>query len=1063
MNRRYLSLATHDWKSRPSWLTNPAESYTLEAIRSMDGAGGALFCVQKAGKGMKWTYTCSDNESVSNAGLPCLVVCYRAENIASVSTGQAGSENYFIFIFDEDGNEYVPLYLYDLKQDGHWHGVVALLPNIRIKTIVLQVQAEDDNAYVEIASFCFCSRNDRLLLPSGEEFVINESPGLVTSLHDWFEFEYVNSVHDYPGFTPLALVDQEYDVGISFEGDRFDGIWFERDKISISVGGISIPFHITTESPQLMGRGFSETGEMVVPIRSSAGAIYILLGARFTGVEEPSWGKGTISSISQVERFIIELRYLDGVSELVFPQNTQTGEHVIDSGFGVYAVVPGRKTQVKDVVLHNRMPNGAFYIAGLTVGEEPWPGTKLPQRCQYTYLAGHKTGPGKQEITVEGDDIVFLNEFARVTFTLSDGFEIRSIYNRLTGCEVFLSSTPVFDVLNHGVSSKDIVVNNVEIADSAMRVELSMSFGKAEVIGCFNESGELELELSFTNLSSYDEQVSVIFPSLRNITNAPSSCLNPEDLWYVYPKRGCCIDHRPIEMSRLYSGQFPMQFLSFFNAKGGGFYVIVQDLGLSHKLFELSKSEEGIGSLGVRYDDLVAGTITPGETKTLPKVSLGVCPGDWHHAFDAYTRWVKTWYRPLVSRKEWFRKVGSFRQQSLHFAYPEKSGIFNENDRTISFDLALSRDQKAFGSVDYLHLYDWSWSPQTGRVGDYAPWKYLGPKELLRAEIDKTNEQGIPVGLYLNGYSVDPRWGMLQRDDAKWFLVDYHGCVTSISSPLLTFCPYAPKWQDYLVETCKRVCLETNAKGLYIDEFGLADYERACYAETHGHGVPAYPLPAEGAMLQRIREAIPEETVIYTGESPVDVISQYQDGSFTYALCLAIAEGSPHRLNLYRFAFPDFKTIEIVVCDKPLGSDYDSLKSVLFNGEAIWLMGTATRWFAPETLAFIQKMTSIYRRHMDAFTSLNPTPLYPTLLQDVYANQFSAQDENLWTVYNANFRTVDGELLAVPHRKGAIYMDVWNETPIIPHVEEGVAYLSFSIDPKGVGVIVQQSGPTTSA
>ncbi len=74
---------------------------------------------------------------------------------------------------------------------------------------------------------------------------------------------------------------------------------------------------------------------------------------------------------------------------------------------------------------------------------------------------------------------------------------------------------------------------------------------------------------------------------------------------------------------------------------------------------------------------------------------------------------------------------------------------------------------------------------------------------------------------------------------------------------------------------------------------------------------------------------------LYSEETPVDVTTQYQDGSFTYAMSTASTTPSSVPLNTVRFALPDFKTIEILYCDKPTGSWATGVRWVFFNGEAI--------------------------------------------------------------------------------------------------------------------------------
>jgi hypothetical protein len=159
-------------------------------------------------------------------------------------------------------------------------------------------------------------------------------------------------------------------------------------------------------------------------------------------------------------------------------------------------------------------------------------------------------------------------------------------------------------------------------------------------------------------------------------------------------------------------------------------------------------------------------------------------------------------------------------------------------------------------------------------------------------------------------------------------------------------------------------------------------------------------------------------------------------------------------INIARFAFPDLKTIEILVCDKPTGSWATGVKWVFFNGEAIWLEGPADQWFEPETREAIRCCYRVLRKHKDAFTSLEPVPLVPTELGGVWANKFPVEGKTVYTLYNARHRTVRGEVLRVPHREGASYYDEWHQRPATARIDGEEAVLSTQVGPHDVGCLV---------
>ena len=193
---------------------------------------------------------------------------------------------------------------------------------------------------------------------------------------------------------------------------------------------------------------------------------------------------------------------------------------------------------------------------------------------------------------------------------------------------------------------------------------------------------------------------------------------------------------------------------------------------------------------------------------------------------------------------------------------------------------------------------------------------------------------------------------------------------------------------------------------------------------------------------------------IYTEESPVDVTTQCQDGSFTYAMSTSHRTTTRVPLNLTRFAMPDFKTIEILYCDKPTGSWATGVKWVFFNGEAIWLEGPATEWFEPETRAAIRRCYRLLREHRDAFTTDCPTPLVPTRVGGVFANAFPAPSRTVYTLYNSRHRTVRGDLLALPWADGTVYEDAWNGRPATVTRQGDQAFVNLELGPHDVGCLV---------
>ena len=216
-------------------------------------------------------------------------------------------------------------------------------------------------------------------------------------------------------------------------------------------------------------------------------------------------------------------------------------------------------------------------------------------------------------------------------------------------------------------------------------------------------------------------------------------------------------------------------------------------------------------------------------------------------------------------------------------------------------------------------------------------------------------------------------------------------------------------------------------------------------------------------LLERLREALPDDVALWS-EYPVnDLGFQYLDGNIHY-YCLywhthfskhydhldVAPATAPVPLNICRYAFPDVKQF-IFLCGVNNWSS-DS-KFPFFNGEALWIEGPP-EWFEPETRAEVRRCYVILHAHRDAFTSLKPEPLVPTETGGVWANRFPVKGKTVYTLYNSRHRTVRGEVLRIPHRPGATYYDEWHQRPATARRQGNDAILSTVLGPHGAGCLV---------
>lgn len=1013
------------WTVEPSWLGNYSERSRCEGTPE-----GTRFVVPEAGMGAKWSRTLPQ----AIVGPAWVAMRYRARG---VNRG-AASTDYALYVAAEPGGralqEQYLIHLGDLVGDGAWHVEVSRVTIPAVKTLAVQVQAATEAASLEIASLSFHTRKPPVRLA------------------DVFACEVgwpADREHMHPLILPEGNVSGE-DLARRLGYPD----WISAGRITVA----GVPFELR-QGPRAVGMTpREEPGSIEVPLEGRGAELYLLLGAQLPSTEEPSFGGGKLNVIRQVERFVAKIEYADGTTEKQFPLQLASREHAIGRGLHAYSLALEPDRDLERLVLRDGMARGAFALVAATVSDQPGPASKVTAVRPAVALPGPRpVGTRAAGITRLNDRIILDAWTVSMTLDCSHGLRMAHLENHSwAGAPLSFSPGPLFRVLmaDGALTSCDFVVTQVaeEVGEEGRSVRVDLRCEKVNppvsvsVMAEVTTPPEIGLR-AWCDFGGRDPAtVRFVFPELAGLGFGGDSA----DDWYWMPRRGSVVSNVGASLREMYAGGGnPMQIMGVFDPhQGTGLYMMTQDLEAVPRFYQLQKDSQGL-RLAVEY--------TPTGGGQTPRTVVGCNQGDWHPQLERYREWVSGWYKPAAPRKAWFRHVFNFRQQFLHFELPTRSGMFDPQTKTLRLKEVLEEDAAAFGGVDYLHLFDWGWDPVHGRCGDYVPWEYLGGADNFSRAVQEVMKAGVPVGLYIEGYLVDPESELGKAHGADWQLLDAHGKPYTYFAPSFNICSWVKDWQDYLSAVYARVRRETGAVGFYIDEYGFSGPGHLCYNPGHGHPIPVTPVLGEREMTRRVREAIGPDCVLYTEESPTDVNSQYQDGSFTYAITTGRDDWSPSRVNLYRFAFPHFKTIEIICCDQPLGSNVEAVKRILFNGEAIWIEGIWDRWFTAETRAAIGRMHAVLRANRECFAGDFPTPLVPTLVEGLYANRFQERADGTgktcWTLYNTGFRTVRGELLAVEHLPGATYRDELTDRGITVRVEGERAFLGLELGPRDVTVI----------
>lgn len=605
--------------------------------------------------------------------------------------------------------------------------------------------------------------------------------------------------------------------------------------------------------------------------------------------------------------------------------------------------------------------------------------------------------------------------------------------------------------------------------DSLYQVLVTPANNNANITRNLSISGDtqnqIKLVLTITNTSSETIKVSTTFPKINGICISGRST---ENLYYLYPKQGWINNNIDITHDNIYSRNFPLQFMDVYDIQNGGFYVMTNDTTNYPKRYYLSKKNGKI-NLNIKFQ---IKQLAPGETWVLPSVVIGSHKNDWHDAFLAYKNWVKTWYKPISPRKQWFQDVYNFRQTYLHTTFGEV-GAWNPVTKKINLISKIEADKQAFGGVDFVHIFDWS-STATTRILDYDPWSYLGGAQELINQIKLIQDQDIKVGLYHEGYLMNKKSQIGLAHGTEWEQLN------SVGQPYLRFgdayyypCPSIPGWQEFLSNLVNNSSTYLNSNGVYVDQYGFG-FQYGCYNKSHNHptltdGVVSSNLQVtqEADMLKYIRSNLANDKVNYIEEMPTDVTTQSIDGSFSYSIwkCRDSVSHNPACVNLFRFALPNYKMFELYKVDNPVGNDTTGVKFIFFNGEGIWLEGPLndSGWYPDEVRKLIRKTYSILIQNKEAFRSNDAIPLYPTLNDSVYSNYFPSERRSIWTFYNASQKKYSGDILKILHRSGSIYYDAWNSKALNVEIINGYAIIKIDINSKDIGCVIQSLDPIYSS
>jgi len=135
----------------------------------------------------------------------------------------------------------------------------------------------------------------------------------------------------------------------------------------------------------------------------------------------------------------------------------------------------------------------------------------------------------------------------------------------------------------------------------------------------------------------------------------------------------------------------------------------------------------------------------------------------------------------------------------------------------------------------------------------------------------------------------------------------------------------------------------------------------------------------------------------------------------------------------------------------------NDLQYMFFNGigynawENVWGIWNG---FTPRDAEALRRCIAIERKFAPQMVSADWRPYFPTLQAGVFASQFPRDGITVWNLVNRNEYVVEGEQIAVPHRGGARYFDLWHGAALAPRIDGDRAIFDFALEARGFGALL---------
>ncbi len=1041
----------HGWLAEPWEVASPDD----RAAASF-GADGAVFSVATPDREMVWTRT---TNPVWVADFPFLEIRYEV-----VGT-PAGSLKTVLHLNDDCNGPITPGALNpenpaaqggtaDLgpATAGRHHVVIDLrtvFQSDRVARLSWRLQAGGEPVSLKVDRIAFWATDPRE--PSAPVAAADAPPLLQAHL--------LASPAVAAEWKPIALPS-----GPVFSADRL--AWACSARANWPDDGMfesaMVPFRLRPAEEAALATGLMELEDIELRGEWQGSELALLLAARQVGSDQASFGRATgprRGLITSPHRLLVELEYADGTTRQFFPWSPVRHNWSV-AALAEPVIVPlDRERQLQRIVVRDRMTFGQVFLLAASINTAQ--GRVFASLAHEPLHQPARSLDRPQPVPVkwshEDGRLMVESAWLRLVARTASGLDVESLTLLPAAREIIAAGEgqALLQVQEPNGAALPLRFENVRAEPDTAELTLRLAWSVAgtadrrvELELTVPREGRLHLRPALVNQSSGAWAAALTCPNLAACRISPE----PDDRYYLLGSRSTSMGWAPLEVDLPYSGLFPLQFVDIYAPRaGGGLALWVEDRDQTPKRFRFRQNPQQT-DLSVHYPTV---SVAPGEQSTLPPTVLMPHAGDWHEGYQRYRGWIRQVIGPRPARlNSMFFCRRDYPVGGTGFLFDLRRGHYTPRG-------LIDESQRHLGGIDMIDISSWAYNEANGRVGEYRT-NDLGGLDELRRGAQAAHKDGVKFGLYFEGYLIDRRSTLGEAGFPEWQMLNAQGNPHWWGNEQIELyaCPGIPAWREAFSETIADVAAATGVDAVYVDQFGATGPDKACWSAAHGHDVPSNPLVEERAMLATIRQALDRQaphTAVYIEYTPVDTLTGLIDAAFDYGMTHDVRQPHPTKLPLHRYLFPEVSFVQMVGFGiRPIPIGPEDLHRCIFHGVALWLKGRAAAWYSQDFLDLAAKAHPILREHADLFASGTCEPLIPTLRQDVYANRFASPARTLYTVYNARFSDVAGDLLRIegsPDTVGTV-LDLWTGEPAATRREQSGLVIQGRIAPHSTGLFL---------